>query len=317
MKLLNDESQYLQVLRRIHEEGTWKDTLQKDAAGQPLRTRGVPCAQMEFNLSGTNTFPLTTLRPLGGAFHMFIGEVLWILSGCDSLEMLNKYGVHYWDEWADEEKCGWKNLPVGHFGRTYGPQWRDFRGPEGSTDQLKRLFKLLREKPTDKRMRVTAWHPNESDNLVVRPCHGDFYLYNNGEGKIDMNLLQMSADMPIGIPSNIVMYAFLLKVLAMIHGFEPGVLTHTTYDTHYYSNQVEGVAALLEREPLPYPEAVISPALAELVRVMVDDDIRDPLSLPQYNPEGLPYLDWLKREMPLTGYTPHKSIPRELLPVAI
>lgn len=311
-----NEAQYVEILREIHENGTWKHTLQKTAQGDDLMTRGIPYASMQFDLSG-DTMPLTTLRPLGTAFYMFIGELLWILSGSESVADLNAYGVHYWDDWATEEKCGWKNLEVGHFGRTYGPQWRDFRGPDGSVDQLKRLFKLLREKPTDKRMRVTPWHPCESDNLVVRPCHGDFYVYNDGEGRLHLNLLQMSADMPIGIPSNIVMYAVLLKLLAMIHGFQAGKLSHTTYDTHYYSDQVEGVDLLLERDPRPYPTAVISHTLAEVVRVMVDDDIRDPLALKEFNPEGLPYLEWLKREVPLVGYNPHLSISREKLPVAI
>lgn len=308
------EQQYLDTLRKIRAEGEWKPTRQ-DAGS--VKTRGIPGSTFEFDLSQRH-LPLISVRPLGGAVHYFVGEDFWIGSGSESLDDLHKFGVFYWDQWADAEHCGWKNLPVGHFGRTYGPQWRNFRGADGVVcDQLKRLFRLLRENPNDKRMRVHAWHPCESDNLVVRPCHGDFCLY-QANGVLSMNVTQMSADVPIGIPSNFVMYSVLLYLFCEIFGYEPGTYRHNTFDTHYYDNQQAGVDIICdEREARPFPTVSIDPIVAEAFRVMVDDDLLDPLGTATFNPDGLTYNEWLRKYIKLEGYQPQGKIPQELLPVAI
>lgn len=316
------EGQYLEILRTIRRDGRWKDTRQIDKkTGGFTRTKGIPGAEMRVRIAQEG-FPLLSVRPFTRALHLFIGEMLWIISGSNLAEDLHRYGVHYWDDWiapdwlTDEKRAEW-NMPVGSFGFTYGPAWRRYPGPSGVTDQLKVLFKSLRNNPADKRMRVIPWHPELSQELVVRPCHGDVYVY-CAEGELSIIVNQMSADMPIGVPSNLAMYGFFQLVLCQIFGFEPGTYLHRTMDTHYYSNQEKGVDVLCdERVAQPLPRLTIDPIVAEMVQVMVDNDLRDPLSTETFNPERLPYKEWLEKYVVLHGYTPQKAISSDILPVAI
>jgi thymidylate synthase len=317
------EQQYLDIIRDIRDFGKSKPTRQIDkVTGAPLRTRGIAGATQTYYPE--DGFPLLSVRPFTSALYAFIGEMLWIISGSNLSDDLHKYGVLYWDDWIDPE---WltpalrrkMRIPKGSFGETYGPMWRNFRGPNGKVcDQMKRLFHLLRTNPADKRMKITPWNPTLSDNLVVRPCHGDVHFLWEEEGNtLSLIVNQMSADVPIGIPSNLAMYAFLLRAMCMIFGFELGEYTHKTVDTHYYSNQKEGVEVLCAREARPFPTFTMDPILPELIRVMVDDDLRDPLATKEFNPDSLPYKEWVRRQVTLVGYTPQAVISKDILPVAI
>ena len=310
------EKQYQDLMRTILEEGRWKTTRQKDADGKLLRALTYTGGYMRYDLAD-DAMPLISHRALGGAFYQFIGEVFWILSGNTHVYQLNRYGVKYWDSWATPEMCRLYNLDPGDFGRTYGQQWRNFRIDDGrGVDQVKRLFDNLRKRPDDRRLLVFAWNPGGVDNLVVRPCHGNFQIVHR-DGYLDMWLLQPSADVPVGIPSNMVMYAFLLHVLCRIFGYKPGTLVHNMGDTHMYEDQIPGVKVLLERENRPFPKVEIDECIIEAVKKMVDEGEKDPLSLPEINPENLPYPDFFRKHVRLIGYDPQPALKRADMPVAI
>ncbi len=310
------EQQYVDLMKTILEEGKWKQTRQKDKDGNFLRAKTITGGYMRYDLSD-GTMPLISGRALGGAFYQFIGEVFWILSGNTHQYQLNRYGVKYWDSWATPEMCRLYNLDPGDFGTTYGKQWRSFQIDNSrSVDQVKRLFDGLRSRPEDRRLIVTAWNPGGVDNLVVRPCHGTFQIVHR-EGVLDMWLIQMSADVPVGIPSNMVMYAFLLTCIARATGYKVGTLVHNMGDTHIYEDQIPGVEVLIERAAKPFPKFTVSDAIIDAVLLMVDKGEKDPLSLPEINPKGLDYVTFLKENVVLHGYEPHPPIKRDLLPVAV
>lgn len=247
---------------------------------------------------------------------MFIGEMLWILAGRTDLQNLQKYNVHYWDEWATEEKCGWYNLPVGQYGRTYGAQWRSFNagGPE-PVDQIKRLFDIIKKNPSDRSLMVNPWNPYDIDHIVIKPCHGAFRLLLMDD-RFDMVVTQRSSDVPLGLPSNVVMYKFLQMLICMKTGFKEGDLIYDIHDAHYYSDQEKGVEVLISRQPRPYPTIKIDPIMVDVLDAMLAGD-DDPLSSKKFNPKKKKYFDLLKDWISLDGYDPHPSIPRSILPVDI
>ena len=132
-----------------------------------------------------------------------------------------------------------------------------------------------------------------------------------------MTCLQMSADLPLGVPSNLAMYRVLLEILCRIIGKKPGVMSYNFCDAHIYSNQLEGVDIILEREPKPAPTVVISDALVEVVRIMIDEKDKDVLDRKEFNPKGLTWFDWLMENVELKDYSPHPAISADLLPVAV
>jgi thymidylate synthase len=330
------ELQYSKALRTIDTHGKYKHTRQKSKLppdrlkelgieGEFLQTRGISSAVIYI---GPDEFPLLTLRPLGRGLRMFIGELLAFLAGSNQIELLNKYGVTYWNDWATAAMIERAGLPPGCLGLIYGPQWRDFRGRDGkSYDQIKELLWKLRNEPYDKRMIVMAYNPADSHKpkegggyesaMPVRTCHGNFELCWDGEGTVDMNCWQVSADMPLGIPSNLAMYKALLIIICKLTGMKPGVITYNMVDTHYYNDQVDGVRMLLDREPRNSPTVTFSEDFYEVCRLIMEEDVVEPLALDKFNHYRMPWIEWLMREVTVEGYEPHKIIPYNLLPVAV
>lgn len=309
------EQQYIDLLRRIHDEGIHRPVKQvSTVTNEPLTAKTLTGQHLRFKPE--DGMPLTTLRNMRGAFYMFIGEMLWILSGHTDAANLHKYNVHYWDEWCTAERAGWYNLPEGEFGRTYGAQWRSFNagGPE-PIDQIKRLFDVIARNPNDRGLMVNPWNPYDVDHIVIKPCHGAFRLLLM-DNKWDMIVTQRSSDVPVGLPSNLVMYKFLQMLIAMKTGHEVGDLIYDIHDAHYYSDQEKGIEELISREPRPFPTVTIDPIMVKVLDAMLDGN-DDPLSDKAFNPEGKSYIDLLKEWIVLDGYKPHPAIPRELLPVDI
>lgn len=309
------ENQYVELLKKIHRDGIWrgglKQRLQDSSSPQAKTVTGY---QLRFQPE--DGMPLTTLRPMRTAFYMFIGELLWILAGRTDVEMLHKYGVSYWDPWCDEEHCGWYDLPVGQFGRTYGAQWRSFNaGAPKPIDQIARLFKVIKKNPYDRSLLVSPWNPYDVDHIVIKPCHGQFRLL-MVDDKWTMIVTQRSGDVPLGIPSNVVMYKFLQMLICMKTGFPEGEYIHDIHDAHYYSDQEVGVEELIKRRPKSYPTVKINPIMVKVLDAMIEGN-DDPLSLKEFNPDKKPYIELLKEWVTLDGYDPHPSISRDILPVAV
>ncbi len=282
-----------------------------------------------------NGFPFDTLRSLRSAFHMFIGEAMWIGSGDTSLELLNKYGISYWDPWADEEHCARHGLETGQFGATYGHQYRNFNGTHlggghfanDGFDQLKYIVENLKANPTWRRWLITPFNPSEYELVDIIPCHAELFLV-VVDGKLYLHLVQRSGDFPIGVPSNMVMWAFIGEVIARLTGLEFVHMTHFVSNAHIYGDpsmpleerhqmdQCQGVELLLERDPKPLPTLQVNDVIIDAFRLMLDGEV-DPLGRKEINPEGLPYLDFLRQNVPLEDYNPHPAIPRNLLPVSV
>jgi thymidylate synthase len=308
------EQQFVDILKKIHDQGAWRPVKQRLAGQTVPEAKTVTGVQMRFQPE--DGMPLTTLRSMKGAFYLFIGEMLWILSGNTGVDMLHKFNIRYWDDWCDEEHCGWYNLPVGEFGRTYGAQWRSFNagGPQ-PIDQIKRLFDVIKKNPYDRGLIVNPWNPYDVDHIVIKPCHGQFRLL-LVDDKWTMIVTQRSGDVPVGIPSNIVMYKFLQQLICMKTGYGEGELIYDIHDAHYYSDQEKGVEELISRAPKAYPTCTINPIMVEVLDAMLEGDA-DPFATKKFNPEQKPYNDLLKEWIILEGYDPHPPVPRDILPVAI
>ena len=256
--------QYLDLLKRITTEGIRKE----DRTG--TGTLSVFGHQMRFDLS--EGFPLLTTKKLH--LKSIIHELLWFLQGDTNVKYLQENGVRIWNEWADKN---------GDLGPVYGKQWRAFEtldknGNRVVVDQIKEVINQIKTHPDSRRLLVCAWHPGQTDDMALPPCHTLFQFY-IANGKLSLQLYQRSADTFLGVPFNIASYALLLMMVAQVTGYEPGEFVHTTGDTHLYLNHLQQVEEQLSRTPRPLPHMVINPQVKDIFSFQYDD-----FHLTDYNP---------------------------------
>ena len=244
--------QYLDLLDHVLTNGT--DRPDRTGTG----TRGVFGYQMRFDLS--EGFPVTTTKKLH--LKSIIHELLWFLAGDTNTKYLTDHGVTIWDEWADEN---------GDLGPVYGAQWRSWPTRNGgSIDQIANLLIQIRKNPHSRRLIVSAWNPEEVDQMALPPCHCLFQFYVS-DGKLSCQLYQRSADIFLGVPFNIASYALLTMMVAQVTGLKPGDFVHTLGDAHIYHNHFDQAREQLTRSPKTLPTMWINPEVKDLFAFRFED----------------------------------------------
>lgn len=233
----NPEFQYLDLLRDVAENGTYRE-------GRNGGTYGVFGRQIRFDLN--EGFPLLTTKKM--FTKGIVAELLWFIAGDTNAKTLQDQGVTIWDEWADED---------GNLGPIYGKQWRRWEGHEGHIDQLSLVIEGLKKDPYSRRHVITAWNPADLDDMALPPCHCLFQFF-VADGKLSCQLYQRSADLFLGVPFNIASYALLTHLVAREVGLGVGEFVHTFGDLHLYANHIAQVQEQITRLPLPLPRLVIN-----------------------------------------------------------
>lgn len=284
--------QYLDYLDDIRQNGRPHD----DRTGTgTIRVFG---RQLRFDLR--EGFPLLTTKRVW--MRGVTEELLWFLRGETNIQTLVQAGVSIWTDWplkryreetgeaisqgAFEERIAEDDTFAekwGDLGPVYGKQWRDFEGPRGRVDQIKRLVEGLRERPHSRRHIVSAWHPTQMDDAALPPCHFAFQCFVEGEpgdGSLSLMWQQRSVDSFLGLPFNIASYGLLTHMLAQQADLRPKTLIFSGGDCHIYANHFEQVDQQLQREPHPPPVIKLNK------RPSMSDYISDDIDIQHYNHHG-------------------------------
>ena len=239
--------QYHELLRHILDNGTRHE----DRTG--VGTISAFGYQTRFDLR--EGFPIVTTKRV--PFRWVVEELFWFLSGSTSEKDLNARGVDIWAEWATAEQTARFKREEGDLGPVYGYLWRSFGGNYPQTngvDQIARLIKEIETNPNSRRLIVTGWNPETCDDVALPPCHTLFQFKVENGKTLHCQLYQRSADAFLGVPFNISSYALLTHLVAHVCGLEVGEFIHTFGDLHIYSNHLEQVEELLNREPFALPQ---------------------------------------------------------------
>jgi len=270
------DRQYKRVLRHILKYG---ERVEETAQGVAAITCMVPPA-MHFDLS--NGVPLITERKIG-FWRKPIAEILAFIKGARTLTELEKEGCNFWTDWATPEKCALMGLEPGDLGpASYGAAFHDFPMPDGGTfNQFLHLVTQINEYPWARTHFVTPWIPfwigrGGHQKAVVSPCHGWIHC-RVINGKLILHMIQMKADFPVGVPSNMIQYAALTLMIAQVTKLKPHKFIHSFSDAHIYTSpdkardQVPAVKKMLRRESRKFPTLLVNPDITDLFKFTADD----------------------------------------------
>lgn len=251
------EQQYLDLLSKTLYQGI------KTPNRTGIDTYMIPGASLTFDCS--TYFPAPTTKKL--AWKAVKGELIAFLRGNTSAADFRDLDCKIWDINANDPGTRknpnvWLSNPHrkgrDDLGKIYGAQWRNFDGHKSTniniqgTDQIENLLHSIVNTPTSRRQIVSAWNPNQLDQMALPPCHLMFQVITNPDTKhMHMLMYQRSCDMFLGVPFNIASYALLLNILAHWTGYIPSTLTMFLADVHVYENHVTQVQEQLSRTPSP------------------------------------------------------------------
>lgn len=250
---------YLDIVEKILKDGKNVETR------TGVKAYTIAGAIFEHDMS--KGFPLLTTKKV--PLRLIATELEFFIKGITDKKWLQDKNNHIWDEWAKpqlapyghDEESKKRMLEERDLGPIYGFQWRHFNAPyekfdsdykEKGIDQLKKVVETLKTNPRDRRMIVSAWNPQQFNEMALPPCHYAFQV-TVIDGKLNLLWNQRSVDTMLGLPFNIASYALLLHLLAKESGLEEGKLVGFLADVHIYENHLEGAKEQLSRDPEKYP----------------------------------------------------------------
>jgi len=253
------DSQYQDLLRYVLENGIRTKSQQEVDAITLIGPRN-----LHFKLS--NGFPIINERNMAPkesehlpvtVWRQAVGEILGFMNGARTLKQLENFGCYWWSPWATEAKCSKRGLETGDLGPgSYGAAFHDFPTADGGTyNQFQNIIEQMREFPHLRTHFISPWIPQytirgegKQQKVVVAPCHGWIHL-RILDNKLTLHMIQRSADLPVGVPSNMIQYAALTLIIAHVLGIEPYEYVHSFSDAHIYIDQVDAVKEMISREP--------------------------------------------------------------------
>lgn len=252
--------QYLDLCRRIVDEGTW---VENERTGK--RCLAVINADMEYNVAG-NEFPLVTTRK--SFWKAAIAELLGYLRGYDNAAQFRAIGCNTWNANANDNQA-WQANPArkgeDDMGRVYGVQGRSWAKPDGGhIDQLRKIVDNLSKGIDDRGEILSFYNPGEFELGCLRPCMHTHTFSLLGD-TLYLTSSQRSCDVPLGQNFNQIQVFTLLALMAQITGHKPGKAYHKIVNAHIYEDQLGLMKDVqLKREPFASPKLHINPDIKSL-----------------------------------------------------
>jgi thymidylate synthase len=256
--------QYKDLVKKVFEQGEESKVIHGEKA------KYLQMQTMVFEME--NGFPLITERDFGKGFRGASGEHIAFLNGARTLEELIHYGCPkiYWEKWVTKEKCEIFGLNEGDLGPgSYGPGWTHVPTPDGKFfNQIDNIQQQIKRAPFLRTHRIDPWIPYYASTstqnydfprkVVVAPCHGWIRVFVNDETKtIDIGHTQRSADILVGLVSNIIQYADFGLMLSQTLGYKFRRLNYVIEDAHIYESQYDYVEELLSRDTNCFPTVTL------------------------------------------------------------
>jgi len=100
---------------------------------------------------------------------------------------------------------------------------------------------------------MTAWNPEQLDQMVLPPCHVMVQFNVSNESHLSCCLFQRSGDVGLGVPFNIASYAFLTHILAKHCDLMADEFVYFLGNAHIYEEHMEALNEQIKKTPYPFP----------------------------------------------------------------
>lgn len=280
---VHDEHQYIQLIEDILKYGTLEN-------GRNGSTKTVIGSSMHFSLKD-NVIPILTTKSV--AWKTCFKELFWFIKGQTDNNILKQQNVSIWNGNASRDfldERGLYHLKENDLGPVYGHQWRHFNATYTTcdadysgkgVDQLAYIISSLKnpETRTSRRLVMSAWNPNQLNEMALPPCH-ILSQFNVVDGdKLTCSLYQRSGDVGLGVPFNIASYSFLTHLIAKHCGLIATDFYYHLGNCHIYDDHLSVLEEQIKNKPFPFPKINIKDVRDNIEEYSLDDiEIMDYIS---------------------------------------
>lgn len=226
---------------------------------------------------GKGPVPILTTRGIN--WKAAIAELIGYWRGYTSAADFRKLGTKTWDANANLNEA-WLNNPHrkgdDDMGLVYGAMGREWPGPDGPIDQLRKVYEDLKAGKDDRGEIISYWNPGMFSRGCLRPCMYEHQFQLIGD-TLYLDSTQRSTDVPLGLAFNMIQVFVSLQLMAQITGHKAGTAQHSIKNCHVYENQIEIFKnEQLTRQPSDtLPFLIINPAIKTLDDVLTWASVDD------------------------------------------
>lgn len=221
-----NEQRYLDLVKKVLLKGNIVN-------GRNGAIRSLPFETLDIELEDQRV-PILSTRKI--FWKGVAAEYAALIRGPENVKDFELWGCNYWSKWADSNG----DLILDYF--------RNFR------PQMEYIIKSLRSGEHNRRLILNFWNEdNVLNNILSLPCCYYSMQFYKANGKLHLLWNQRSADLMIGVPSDILIAFLLLKLTAAKSDLEAGNIKMIFGDAHIYAEHFIPAAKQIERAPLVEP----------------------------------------------------------------
>lgn len=196
-------------------------------------------------------------------------EIYWIwLMRSNDVDELEKMKCYFWSQWAKKDEEGKRTI-----GKAYGYQLNkpilDYK------NQVDYVIGELKNNPSSRRILTSIWNVEELGEMNLQPCVF-MTMWNVLGNRLDLRVIQRSADVALGLPNNVFQYSLLHKLMAKEANLDCGYLHWSIGDTHIYNRHIDTIMEQIKTKSSLKPK----------IKINFKDNIYD------FTPEDVSILDY-------------------------
>lgn len=163
----------------------------------------------------------------------------------------------------------------------------DLRREELSRNQVVELLNEIKNNPSSRRLGTSFWNWSDVKKKVLQECAWatQWRVVND---RLDLILIQRSADVGLGLPFNWIQYYLLQSMIAHVSGLKVGRFVHQVGDVHYYDRHED---VLLEQ--------IKTPVSTNDIEIKINKDVTS-------------FFNFVDGDIEIVGYTPNKAVAMEV-----